>query len=111
MPALATLILYLAAALLEIAGCFAFWAWLRSGASALWLIPGTGALVAFAWLLTFAPSDQAGRAFAAYGGIYVAASLLWLLAVEHRRPDLWDLAGGTLAVIGALVILFGPRAA
>jgi small multidrug resistance family-3 protein len=111
MPVLAnTVIVYLAAALLEIAGCFAFWAWLRSGASPFWLIPGVAGLVGFAWLLTLAPADHAGRAFAAYGGIYVAASLLWLLAVEGRRPDLWDIAGGGLAVAGALLVIFGPRA-
>jgi small multidrug resistance family-3 protein len=103
------LVIYVAAAFLEIAGCFAFWAWLRSGAGPLWLIPGMVALAGFAWLLTLSPTDHAGRAFAAYGGVYVAASLLWLFVVERRTPDLWDFAGGALAIAGALLILFGPR--
>jgi small multidrug resistance family-3 protein len=98
-------------ALLEIAGCFAFWAWARQGASALWLVPGVVALAAFAWLLTRIDSDFAGRTYAAYGGIYIAASLVWLWAFEGTRPDRWDLAGGAICVLGALVILFGPRAA
>ncbi|HYD16310.1 MAG TPA: YnfA family protein [Hyphomicrobium sp.] len=96
-------------ALLEIGGCFAFWAWARQGASALWLVPGVAALMAFAWLLTRIDSDFAGRAYAAYGGIYIAASLVWLWAFEGTRPDRWDLAGGAVCVLGALLILYGPR--
>lgn len=106
---LATALVYSAAALAEIAGCFAFWAWLRQGQSPLWLLPGVLSLVAFAWLLNLAPAEHAGRAFAAYGGVYIAASLLWLWAVEARLPDRWDLLGGALALIGAVVILFAPR--
>lgn len=97
-------------ALCEIAGCFAFWAWLRIGKSALWLIPGTLSLVAFAWLLTFVESDAAGRTYAAYGGVYIVASLLWLWAVEGARPDRWDALGAAICLIGAAIIRFGPRA-
>jgi len=106
-----TLAIYGFAALAEIAGCFAFWIWMRQGANALWLLPGLVSLAAFAWLLTLAPSDFAGRAFAAYGGVYVAASLVWLWAAEGRRPDAWDLAGGAICMIGAALILFAPRTA
>ena len=106
-----SLILYIAAAGAEIAGCFAFWAWLKLGKSGLWLIPGVAALVLFAFLLTRIDSLFAGRAFAAYGGIYIAASLAWLWAVEGARPDRWDAIGAVICLIGAAVILFGPRAA
>jgi len=112
MPALAsTYAIFAAAAAAEIAGCFAFWAWLRNGQSVWWLVPGVAALIAFAWLLTLVPSTHAGRAYAAYGGIYIAASLTWLWAAEGQRPDQWDLAGGALAIIAAAIILFAPRAA
>lgn len=70
-----TLAIYIGAALAEIAGCFAFWAWLRLDHSPLWLVPGMASLVLFAWLLTHIDSDFAGRAYAAYGGIYITASL------------------------------------
>jgi len=69
---------YVAAAIAEIAGCFAFWAWVRLGKSVWWLIPGTASLALFAYLLTLVESSAAGRAYAAYGGIYVVASLFWL---------------------------------
>ncbi len=107
MPAAA---LYAAAALAEIAGCFAFWAWLRLGYSPLWLLPGLASLAAFAWLLALSPADHAGRAYAAYGGVYIAASLLWLWVAEGQRPDGWDLLGGAVCVAGAAIILAAPRA-
>lgn len=107
---MATIFIYTGAALAEIAGCFAFWAWMRQGASALWLLPGLVSLAAFAWLLTLAPSDYAGRAYAAYGGVYVAASLVWLWLAEGRKPDTWDLTGGVVVLLGAAIILWAPRA-
>ncbi|WP_334195517.1 YnfA family protein [Pararhodobacter sp.] len=106
-----TIALYAAAALAEIAGCYAVWAWWRLGAGAFWLLPGLAALALFAWLLAQVPASQAGRAFAAYGGIYITASLLWLWLAEGRRPDLWDLTGALLCLLGAAAILWGPRGA
>jgi small multidrug resistance family-3 protein len=106
---LSTFAVYVAAALAEIAGCFAFWAWLRLGRSALWLVPGVLALVLFAWLLTRADAAFAGRAYAAYGGVYIAASLLWLWAIEGTRPDRWDVTGALVCLAGAGIILLGPR--
>ena len=105
------LILYGIIAFAEIIGCFAFWAWRHNGASGLWIIPGTIALAGFAFLLTFIPSEHAGRAYAAYGGINIAASLIWLWAVEGKMPDRWDITGAAIAVTGAAIILLAPRAA
>lgn len=105
------ILLYSLIAVLEIAGCFAFWAWLRLGASPLWIAPGMLALAAFAWLLTTVDSDFAGRAYAAYGGIYIAASVAWLWMVESRTPDRWDVVGALTCLAGAFVILNGPRPA
>jgi small multidrug resistance family-3 protein len=102
---------FVGAAVAEIAGCFAFWAWLRLGHSAWWAIPGTASLVLFAYLLTLVDSAFAGRAYAAYGGIYIGASLLWLWAIEGAKPDRWDAIGAMICVVGAGVILFGPRSA
>lgn len=100
---------YPLAALAEIAGCFAFWAWLKLDRSPLWLVPGVLSLMAFAWLLTLVPAAAAGRAFAAYGGVYICASLMWMAWVEKAPPDRWDLIGGAVCLTGAAIILFGPR--
>jgi small multidrug resistance family-3 protein len=101
--------IYPLAALAEIAGCFAFWAWLKLDRSPLWLIPGVASLIAFAWLLTLVPAAAAGRAFAAYGGVYICASLIWMAMVEKSPPDRWDLIGGAVCLAGAGIILFAPR--
>ena len=100
---------YPLAALAEIGGCFAFWAWLKLDRSPVWLVPGLASLIAFAWLLTLVPSEAAGRAFAAYGGVYIVASLAWMALVEKTAPDRWDLIGGAVCLAGAAVILFAPR--
>lgn len=100
---------YIGAALAEIAGCFAFWAWLRLDRSPWWLAPGIAALILFAYLLTLVEAEHAGRAYAAYGGVYIAASLLWLWIVEDAKPDRWDLIGAAICLFGAAIILFGPR--
>lgn len=105
------LLIYIGAALAEIAGCFAFWVWLRSGKSPVWILPGMASLVAFAWLLTLIDSDHAGRAYAAYGGIYVAVSIGWLWFLEGARPDRWDILGAVVVLVGSAIILFGPRSA
>jgi len=104
-----TALFFALAALAEIAGCFAFWAVVRNGASALWLGPGIVSLIAFGALLTQVEASAAGRAFAAYGGVYVAASLAWLWAVENLRPDRWDVLGGTVCIVGAAIIVLAPR--
>ena len=86
-----TLAVYIGAALAEIAGCFAFWAWLWLDKPIWWIVgPGMASLALFAYLLTLADSAAAGRAYAAYGGIYIAVSLFWLWAVEGC-----DRIGGT----------------
>ena len=106
-----TALLYLCAAIAEIAGCFSLWAWLRLGKSGWIVLPGVVSLILFAWLLTRVDASVAGRAYAAYGGIYIVASLAWLWAVEGVRPDRWDVAGAALCICGAAVILLGRHSA
>lgn len=107
---LTAFLVFAAASVGEIAGSFAFWSWVRLGKSAWWLLPGVLSLAAFAYVLTLTPSAFAGRAFAAYGGVFIASSLAWLWLVEGQPPDRWDLAGGAICLAGAALILFGPRA-
>ena len=100
---------FLLAAVFEIAGCYAFWYWLRLEHSPLWVIPGIVSLVLFALVLTRIDAAYAGRAFAAYGGIYIIASLAWLHVVERGTPLVTDFLGVVLCLAGAAVILLGPR--
>ena len=100
--------LFALAALCEIGGCFLVWQALRTPQAWLWL-PALLALALFAWLLALAGTDSAGRAFAVYGGIYIAASLVFMATVDHIRPDRWDLIGAAICLLGAAVILWAPR--
>ncbi|RIX99098.1 YnfA family protein [Aureimonas flava] len=106
-----TLAAYALAATAEIAGCFAVWAVLRLDASRWWLAPGLLSLAVFAYALTWVEAEFAGRAYAAYGGIYILAALLWAWGAEAARPDRFDLAGAALCLCGAGVILWAPRGA
>ncbi len=108
---MASALWYALAAFCEIAGCFAVWAWLRLDKPAWWLVPGMAALAVFAYALTRVDADHAGRAYAAYGGVYVAASLGWMWLVERQAPDRWDTIGGGVVLLGAAIILWGPRTA
>jgi len=100
---------YAIAAVAEIIGCFAFWAWLRLDKSLYWILPGIVSLIVFAVLLTRINSMFAGRTFAAYGGVYIVASLLWLWIIEGQRLDKWDILGAIICIAGAVLILFGHR--
>ena len=100
---------YAIAAVAGIIGCFAFWAWLRLDKSVYWILPGIVSLIVFAVLLTRINSMFAGRTFAAYGGVYIVASLLWLWIIEGQRLDKWDILGAIICIAGAVLILFGHR--
>jgi small multidrug resistance family-3 protein len=104
-----TATVFIGAAIAEIAGCFAFWAWLRLDQPVWWIVPGLASLALFAFLLTMVDSAAAGRAYAAYGGVYIASSLVWLWLIEGVRPDRWDLLGAGICLAGAAVIIAGPR--
>ena len=100
--------LFLITAAAEIFGCYTFHLWLAQKRSALWLLPGLASLAVFAWLLTLHPT-AAGRTYAAYGGVYIAASLVWLRWVEGQSPDRWDYLGALICLCGAAVILLGHQ--
>lgn len=106
---MSTIALYIFAAFCEIAGCFAFWSVTRQAASQLWLAAGVVSLIAFAYALTKVDVDFAGRAYAVYGGVYIASSLVWLWLVEEKTPDRWDVIGAAACLLGAAIILWMPR--
>lgn len=100
-------LLYVVTAIAEIVGCYLAWLVLRQGKSLCWLLPATVSLGLFAWLLTLHPS-AAGRTYAAYGGIYIAAAICWLWLVDGIAPTRWDAAGAFVALLGMAIIAFQP---
>ncbi len=108
MPELKTLLLFLVTAVAEIVGCYLPYLWLREGKTILLLIPAAISLALFAWLLSLHPT-AAGRVYAAYGGVYIFAAILWLWAVDGIKPTSWDLVGSGVALLGMAIIMFAPR--
>jgi small multidrug resistance family-3 protein len=100
---------FLVAALCEIAGCYAAWMWLRLARSVWWLVPGGVSLIVFALALTRVDTASAGRGFAAYGGVYIVSSLIWMALVERTAPRVTDYVGAAVCLAGAAVILLGAR--
>ena len=100
---------FIVAAVFEIAGCYTAWMWLRLGRSVWWLAPGVVSLTIFAVALTRVDAAFAGRAFAAYGGIYILSSLVWMAVVERTTPRVTDYIGAVVCLVGAAIILYGAR--
>lgn len=103
-----TLLLYAVTALAEIVGCYLPWLVLKQDRSPWLLVPAALSLALFAWLLTF-HGTASGRVYAAYGGVYIGAAILWLWGVDGIRPTAWDLAGVLVALTGMGLIAFQPR--
>jgi small multidrug resistance family-3 protein len=106
-PFASALALFAVTAAAEIAGCYLVYLWLRQSASAWLLVPAAASLALFAFLLTQHPA-AAGRTYAAYGCVYIAAAVLWLWAIEGVRPTPWDFAGAAIAIGGMALIVLQP---
>ncbi len=99
---------FVLAGLCEIGGGYLVWQWLREGKS-IWLaVIGAGVLFIYGIVPTFQPANF-GRVYAAYGGVFVALSILWGWLVDKNVPDRFDLIGGMIALVGVIVIMYAPR--
>lgn len=104
-----SLALFAVAAVAEIGGAYLVWQGLRQSRGWVWVVLGAMALTAYGVVATFQPEANFGRIFAAYGGIFIAGSLLWGMAFEGFRPDRWDLLGAAISLLGMAVIMYAPR--
>lgn len=105
---LKTVALFFITAIAEIVGCYLPYLWLKENKSAWLLLPAACSLALFAWLLSLHPT-AAGRVYAAYGGVYIFTTILWLWFVDGIRPTTWDLVGAAVALLGMAIIMFSPR--
>ena len=106
---LKTTFLFILTALAEIIGCYLPYLWLRKGGSVWLLVPAAFSLMVFAWLLSLHPAAS-GRVYAAYGGIYVTMSLVWLSVVDGVKLSVYDYTGAGLALLGMTIIALGWKA-
>jgi small multidrug resistance family-3 protein len=105
---LKTSVLFVVTAIAEIAGCYLPYLWLNDRAPVWVLLPAAASLALFVWLLTLHPTD-AGRVYAAYGGVYVAVAIVWLWVIDAVRPTPWDWLGVAVSLAGMAIIMFAPR--
>lgn len=111
METLRSVVLFLAAALAEIGGAWLVWQGVREHRGLLWVGAGVIALGLYGLIATLQPDANFGRILAAYGGVFVAGSLVWGAVVDGFRPDRWDIAGALICLLGVAVIMYSPRAA
>jgi small multidrug resistance family-3 protein len=100
--------LFVLAGICEIGGGYLVWLWLREGKSFWFGIVGIAVLGLYGIVPTLQPVNF-GRAYAAYGGIFIVLSVLWGLIVDRVAPDRFDLLGGWIALLGVLIIMYAPR--
>ncbi|MBC7920584.1 MAG: YnfA family protein [Ferruginibacter sp.] len=108
METLKSMGLFVTAGLLEIGGGYLIWLWMREGKPAWMGLLGAVLLTLYGVVATRQPADF-GRVYAAYGGIFIALSILWGWRVDGVTPDQYDLVGGMIALLGVAVMMYAPR--
>lgn len=103
--------LFALAAVFEIGGAWLVWQGVREHRGVMWAGLGVLALGAYGFVATLQPDAHFGRILAAYGGVFIAGSLLWGMAFDGFRPDRWDLVGALICTLGVAVIMYAPRGA
>ena len=104
-----SIVVFLVAALAEIGGAWLVWQGVREHRGWLWMVGGVLALGAYGFVVTLQPDPHFGRILAAYGGIFVAGSLLWGIVMDGYRPDRYDIIGAAICLLGVAVIMYAPR--
>ena len=105
-----SILLFVLAAVAEIGGAWLVWQGVRENKGLLWIGGGVIALGLYGFVATLQPDANFGRILAAYGGIFVAGSLLWGMFVDGFKPDRWDVWGAGICLVGVAVIMYAPRA-
>ncbi|WP_108667479.1 YnfA family protein [Euzebya rosea] len=109
--AVRSILLFLAAAVLEIGGAWLVWQGVRQNRGLVWMGLGVLALAGYGFVATLQPDNTFGRVLAAYGGVFVAGSLLWGVVADGFRPDRYDLLGAAVCLVGVAMIMYAPRSA
>ncbi|MBD5829843.1 hypothetical protein AWH69_01810 [Janibacter melonis] len=104
-----SILLFVLAAIAEIGGAWLVWQGIREHRGLLWVGAGFVALGLYGLVATLQPDANFGRVLAAYGGIFVAGSLLWGMVVDGFRPDRFDVAGALVCLVGVGLIMYAPR--
>jgi small multidrug resistance family-3 protein len=104
-----SVLLFLIAAVAEIGGAWLVWQGVREHRGLLWVGAGVMSLGLYGLVATLQPDPHFGRILAAYGGVFVAGSLVWGVVMDGFRPDRFDIAGALVCLLGVVVIMYAPR--
>lgn len=104
-----SVLLFLIAAVAEIGGAWLVWQGVREHRGLLWVAAGVISLGLYGFVATLQPDPHFGRILAAYGGVFVAGSLVWGVVMDGFRPDRFDIAGAVVCLLGVAVIMYAPR--
>ncbi len=102
-------LLFVVAAVFEIGGAWLVWQGVRESKGWLWIGLGVIALGIYGFVATLQADAHFGRILAAYGGVFVAGSLLWGMVADGFKPDRWDVIGAIICLGGVAVIMYAPR--
>ena len=105
-----SIVLFVLAVIAEIGGAWLVWQGVREHRGWIWIGAGVIALGVYGLVATLQPDANFGRILAAYGGVFVAGSLLWGVVLDGFRPDRWDIIGALICLVGVAVIMYAPRA-
>ncbi|WP_067686656.1 YnfA family protein [Nocardia jejuensis] len=109
MTVLRSIVLFALAAVAEIGGAWLIWQGVREHRGWGWMGAGVIALGVYGFVATLQPDADFGRILAAYGGVFVAGSLAWGMAMDGFRPDRWDVIGAAVCLVGVTMIMYMPR--
>lgn len=109
MLTLKSIALFVLAAIAEIGGAWLVWQGVREHRGWIWAGAGVIALGLYGFVATLQPDPHFGRILAAYGGVFVAGSLIWAVVLDGYRPDRYDIIGALICLVGVAVIMYYPR--
>jgi small multidrug resistance family-3 protein len=109
MSVVKSMLLFVVAAIAEIGGAWLVWQGVREHRGLAWVGAGVLALGAYGFVATLQDERHFGRILAAYGGVFVAGSLLWGMIADGFRPDRYDIVGAVICLVGVATIMWAPR--
>ncbi len=105
---LKSLAIFLLAAFLEVGGGYLVWIWLKEAKPLYIGLLGMLFLILYGIVATW-QIEGFGRVYAAYGGIFILFSLFWAMKFDAFKPDIYDIIGSLIALLGVLIIMYAPR--
>lgn len=106
---LLSILFFILAGLAEIGGGYLVWLYMRDDKGPIYLIAGAFILFLYGIIPTFQPEASFGKVYAAYGGVFIALSILWGWLVDGLRPDMYDIIGSIVCLVGVYIIMYAPR--